>query len=67
MKSAMRKFLIILTAAVMLTSMAVTANAKIVAVYFEQLDNCGGDGGWIVVAVNEECGTAESTVLCDGG
>lgn len=42
-------------------------NAKIVAVHFDELSLCDSGPGWIVLAINEECGTVESTVLCDGG
>ncbi len=43
-----------------------TALARIVAVHFDELSLCNA-GGWIVLSINEECGTVESTILCDGG
>lgn len=62
----MKRYILIAFTALLILASAGVTYAKYVAYRFDEIEECGGGAGWVVISENSD-GAASVDILCDGG
>ena len=67
MKTFLRVLLVVLTvASILVVTNLAFAKASVISVYFANVVDCNGDGGWFVTVTDDD-GVSNTYLFCNGG